>query len=369
MSNESVSQLEQTIAELRSQQVPSTQLIDALNVLTQELLNVDVQRALLTAKEAHVLSQLLRYPIGTTTSLTHLSWLHLQDGTFDAAVIEAHEALFYAESIRDYVLTVKAMFTVASAQRNAGNFKKAEAYWLKMLHLARVHSDNIRESDYLLELSRQYLERGDYQHALDHALQIHQLFLKLNDTRLAIVKNNVAFAMIKLGNSSDAVAWAMDALAICDPDWQVWRAEFLHTLGVAQLSLRQYDLAQTSLSESLAISQTSAGRIYTAAEVLMELAKLEIAHNRITGAFNKLDQALTLATAIKAVALQAEAHHALSRLYSIAHERTGADEHFEHYLHYRRSIESERMEKRINLFRIEAEVERRQVLWAQESLR
>ena len=369
MANESIPQLEQTISELRSQQVPSTQLIDALNALTQGLLNVDVQQALVLAKEARVLSGLLQYHIGTATSLAQLSWLHLQDGTFDAAVIEAHEALFYAEKQNDYALTANATLTIASAYQMANDFAKAEKHWHKALGLARANSYHEREADYLSELGVLYLEHGDYVCTIEYSLQAQSLYLETGDARLIIIKNNIALAFMKLSREDEAVTLAEGALKLCEPEWVVWRAEILHTLGVAHLSLSDYDLAQTYLSESLALSQTAAGRKYTAAEVLLDMSKLEIVHNRITGAFNKLDQALRLATEIKAVALQAEAHHALSRLYMIAHDRVGADEHFEHYLRYRRTVEYERVEKRMNLFRIEAEVERRQVLWAQEGLR
>ena len=133
MTNTDIYQLEQRVAELRSLDAPSMQLIDALNAWAQALSRIDVERALEITKEAHTLAYLLRHHTGVTASLARLSWLHLQDGAFDVAVLEAHQAQFMAEQLGDYVLTTRAIFVLATAQRMAGNYVKAETLWRSLL--------------------------------------------------------------------------------------------------------------------------------------------------------------------------------------------------------------------------------------------
>ena len=73
-----VVELEKHIAELRSQPAPSTELIDALNALVYRLMSMDVDRATSVAQEARTLSTLLQHHVGIATSMSRLSWLHMQ---------------------------------------------------------------------------------------------------------------------------------------------------------------------------------------------------------------------------------------------------------------------------------------------------
>ena len=359
-------QLEQQVTDLRSQGVPSTQLIDALNALAQALSWVDLQQALANAKEARLLSRQLQYRIGTATSLARLSWLHLEGGEFDAAVLEAREAQFLAEQMQDHLLSINATFVIACAQQLAGKYAQAESSWRQMLRLVRNQGDRAREADYLNALGLLHLEQTAYEDALENFAEAHSIFVDLADANAVAAKNNLALALTKLGRHAQAVTWVEQALAECDPEWQIWRAIFLHTLGVAHMNLRHYEQARTCFTESLGMSEMPAGRKQTAIEVLLDFSKLDLLGNNIPAAYDSLERALAVADAIKSVSLQADAHHALSRLYSLAHDSAHADEHYEHYLERRSHIERQRMEKQMNLIRVEAEAESRHALWLQE---
>ena len=222
--------LEQKVIELRLQRAPSPQLVDALNALALALWPVDLKRALAAAQEARAVAQLLGYHTGALTGLARMSWIHLQMGQFDAALLEAHEAQFFAERMDDYVLTLNAWHTIVFAYQLAADFKKAEAGWLKMLEIARAHGDTLREADYLMDIGNLYRDLGQYLRAIDLTLQAKNLYTTHKDDMLAMAQNNIAFYFAKLGFDDEALTWAEDALAHCNPDWAVWRAEFLKTL-------------------------------------------------------------------------------------------------------------------------------------------
>lgn len=148
--------LQAQIIKLRAQPAPSTELIDALNAQAQILSRSDVGQALSISKEAYTLARLLRHHHGVAISLARLSWLHLSDGLFDAAVMEAHEARYLAERMGDYVLVTRAIYVLAVSERMAGNFSRSETLWRELLAIARKHEDQMREAEYLNELEHAY---------------------------------------------------------------------------------------------------------------------------------------------------------------------------------------------------------------------
>jgi len=362
--------LERQVAELRSYHAASTQLVDALNTLALALWRVDLVRALSAAQEARILARLLGYHTGAATSLVRLSWIHLQSGEFDTAVREAHEAKRFAEQNADtYVLVLNARYTLARAYQLAGEFKKAEAAWQQMRAIARANNDTLREADYQFEAGLLYIEMRDYQRAFECALQAKDFYATLDDPRLATALNNMAFALTKLGHHDQALILAVDALARCDPERMVTRAEFLHTLGMIHLNRREHDLARACLDESLRISLSPSGQKYTAVEALTDIAKLETVGNNITVAVQTLERAAALAGEIHSHTLQAEAQQALSQLYLLLHDPAGANAHHERYIEHKFIAGIERVAKRVSLICIEAEVEGRHPVWAAQGLR
>ena len=372
-----VSQLERQLAELQSRPElsaeGSAQLIDTLVVLSSALTNSDVPRAIATAEEARTLSRRMYHPHAAATSLMRLSWLHLQSGAFESGVLEAREALFFGEQLQDYSLMAGATYVLASAQQLAGNYAKAENYWLELLNMAREHSDYAREADFLLCLGILHQEQNDFQRTLEYKLQAHSIYVSIGDSNHIAAKNNVAFAMTKLDQDESAVAWAMRALDGCETSWNGWRAMILHTLGTAYMNLRRYDQANACLREGLALSTESSGRKYTSAQILLDVSKLELVNNNVPAAFAALDRAAGLAREAHILYLEAEANHALFRLYSLMHVHDQANDYHAEYLRCRHQIGCKRMERQVSVIRVDAEVAHRehawQSTWAQESQR
>ncbi len=174
--------------------------------------------------------------------MARLSWLHLEVGTFDSAIIEAHQAQLLAEQIGDYVLVTRSIYVLATAQRMAGNYPKARLLWNELLRLTRAHADLAREADFLNALGDVFEDERDYSHALDHYRQAHDIYVSIDDAAHVTAKNNMADMLAKLGRNEEALAWANSAMQDCDLERHVWRAFILHTLGTVHLNLRQYQL-------------------------------------------------------------------------------------------------------------------------------
>lgn len=365
MEHNNLTQLNRQVAELRAMPAPSTQLIDALNAQAALLSVTDVPVAISVAKEAHALSRQLAYPLGAATSLVRLSWLHLQGGEFEASVVEAREALFLAERLNEYSLIVGATFVIASTQQQAGNYAKAEQHWLNLLKIARERGDRAREADYLSGLGILFQEQGDFSRTLQFKQSAHDIYVEIGDANHVLAKNNVAFALAKLGRSPEGLVWAGEALQTCNPDWRIWRAVILHTMGVVQLNLRQYAEARTAFTEALALSDAPSGRKQISAEVLLDVAKLELATNHVPAAFDALNRAVELAKDVKSAYLESEAHHALYRLHSLSNDASRATTQHGRYLDCRYELGCQRMEKQMLLIRAEAEAVNRQQLWMQ----
>jgi tetratricopeptide (TPR) repeat protein len=361
-----LAELERRISLLRTQATPSMQLIDALNDLVYLLQSVDIQRAIKVAQEAYGLSQLLRHHMGIAVSMSRLSWLYLQSGLFDAAVRDAHHALFLAEWFNDYLLITRANYVLAASHRMAGDYKKAEARWSKMLELARLHKDRMREADHLIALGYVFEKSGDLARAIEYYRSANDAYTEIDDPNHVLAKNNTAFALILLGRNEEGLVWVNVALQSCDPARQVWRGALLHTLGLAHLNLRQYDLARAELAESLEISRSPIGETEVAVRVLIDIAKLELVHNRLPDALAALAQAVNLAHKIHAVGLEADANEALFRLHTIVHDHVRANEYHERYLQLRAQVHADRVDKQMRLIRIEVEAEQQLPLWRRD---
>ncbi len=353
---------------LRSQPAPSIELIDALNTQAHILTRSDVGRALAISKEAYTLARLLHHHSGVAISLARLSWLHLSDGQFDAAVMEAHEARFLAEKLNDYVLVTRAIYVLGVAERIAGNVSRSESLWRELLALARAHGDRGREADYYNELGVLFLGAGNYPKALEHYEQAHQAHVALDDIYHVYDKNNIADVLVKLGRPDEAMQWVTAALAACDNSWQVWRAQFLHTAGVIHMHTARLALAKSCLDESLMISLSKAGNKETGVFALLDIGRLALVNNQIHEAICKFEDAIALAREIQALLQLREAHKMLNRLYRSMHSEELADQHHEAVVQLDNQLNTSRMTRQVGLMRMDAELEDRRLQWSQEFL-
>lgn len=361
-------QLKARIAALRAQPAPSIELIDALNAQAHLLSRFDVAQALSISKEAYTLARLLQHHNGVAISLARLSWLHLSDGLFDAAVMEAHEARFLAERLNDYVLVTRAIYVLAVAERMAGNVLRSEMLWRELLALARAKHDLGREADYLNELGVLFVHSGDFAQALEHYELAHGAHVAINDIHHIYDKNNIADVLVRLGRAGEAMRWITQALDGCDPEWQVWRAQFLHTAGVVYMQTKHLEQARRFFSESLVISRSSAGSKETAVFVLLDLGRLALLNNHLHEAICRFEEAITLAKDIQLPLQLREAHKMLHRLYRSNRSDVLADVHHEAVVQLDNHLNTTRMTRHMAIYRIEAELQQRRLQWAQELL-
>ncbi len=359
--------LEAQVAAWRSAPAPSIELVDGLVGLTRTYTHTNLLRALTCAKEALAFARLLRYPAGVAESLVRLSWLHLQMGEFDAAVLAAREGHFLAQRLQDYSLITGALSMIARTQQLAENFVQAERQWQELLDMAYAHNDSVRQADFLTMLGILYKDHGRYQEALEREILAHEIYAASGDANHIVAKNNIATTLIRLSRYDDALAWAEQALAACHPSLRIWHASILHTLGVVRMHLRQHAEAFEHMNASLALSCAEGGRLQTATEVLLDLSKLALIRNQLPEAFDALYRAVDYAQRVGATKLQADAHHALYRLYTLSRSTDLANEHHEHHLQLQHQLGCKRMQWQIEIIRIDAQANQQQPVWLQES--
>jgi tetratricopeptide (TPR) repeat protein len=359
-------QLQQQVESLRAQPAPSNELIDALNAQAQLLSRSDVGRALEISKEAYTLARLLQHHNGIAISLARLSWLHLNEGLFDAAVLEAHEARFLAERLGDYVLVTRAIYVLGVAERMAGNVSRSEGLWQELLKLAREQGDRGREADYLNELGVLFVSAGNDARALAHYELAHQLHVELDHINHIHDKNNIADVLVRLGRAKEAMPWAAQALAACDPSWQVWRAQFLHTAGVIHMQTQHAALAKSYFDESLRISLSKAGSKECAVYVLFDQGRLALLDHQLHDAICKFEEALTLAKDIHSILQLREAHKMLQRMYRSMRSEELANVHHEAGVQLDNQLNTTRMSRQMGLIRMDAELNQHRQRWSQE---
>lgn len=361
-------QLQAQIMQLRARPAPSTELIDALNAQAQLLSRSDVGQAMALSKEAYTLARLLRHHHGVAISLARLSWLHLSDGMFDAAVMEAHEARYLAERLGDPVLVMRAIYVLAIAERMAGNFSRAESLWRESLALARARGDKLREADYLNEMGVLSVHMGNYVEAYEYYEQAHQAHALLGHVNHINDKNNIADVLVRLGRTEEAMTWVAAALAACDPGWQVWRAQFLHTAGVVHMQTNRLSLAKSCFDESLSISLSKAGSKEVGVFALLDLGRLALLSNQLHEAICKFEDAVRLAGEIQSVTQLREAHKMLNRLYRSTRSDALADVHHEAVVQLDNQLNTTRMSRQMSMMRVDIELRDRRLQWSQELL-
>jgi tetratricopeptide (TPR) repeat protein len=366
--NSELDRLQAQISQLRAQPAPSMELIDALNARAHLLTRSDVGQAMALSKEAYTLARLLQHHHGVAISLARLSWLHLSDGIFDAAVMEAHEARYLAERLGDHVLVMRSVYVLAVAERMAGNYSRAESLWRELLALTRAHDDKSREADYLNELGVLFVHMGNYADALEYYEQAHHAHVALGQVNHIHDKNNIADVLVKLGRAEEAMPWVTAALAACEADWQVWRAQFLHTAGVIHMQTHRRVLAKSCFDESLSISLSSAGSKETGVFALLDLGRLALLNNQLHEAICRFEDAVKLANEIQSIGQMREAHKMLNRLYRSTRSEALADVHHEAVVQLDHQLNTTRMSRQMSIMRIDAELRDSRRQWSQELL-
>lgn len=365
MGNTFIQQLEQQVASLQAAPASSTQLVDALNELAHAYYSLDIHKGLDTAGAACQLARHLLYPQGEADSLINLSWLLIQDGKLDSAYVQAEHALFIANQLGDKRRQVQSTHMLAVIHYEAGNYQKAESFWLDLLAKAREAGDRRRQADYLTALGILHQEQSNLALAYDHKRLAHEIYVELDDPNQVISLNNLAYLLTRMGQHDKALMLASEALRRCSIKSQSWRSMILHTLGLIHLHQQSYEEARrlfdSSITLSLHLNKQQAIRS------LIDLAKLEWeCHNR-PDACNALTQALEIADEIKSIKLQGQAHQCLYRYYLQMKAYAAASRHHEQSLACDHALGCKRMEKQVQIMRANATVLNAKSGWSHDS--
>jgi tetratricopeptide (TPR) repeat protein len=144
---------------------------------------------------------------------------------------------------------------LTSLDQQHGQYKSAERGWLDLLASACRMSDLSRKADYLNALGILYGELRDHAQSLCYyqaALQIH---IQQDSGLAPLFCNNIADALVQLGNYAEASAFCAKALSTCPEAFVSWRSAMLGTLGKIFLATGEIAQAIHAFEESIRTHQ------------------------------------------------------------------------------------------------------------------
>jgi tetratricopeptide (TPR) repeat protein len=324
--------LQERIENLRSLDIPSMELVDAINALALELQEIDRQQCLALCQEAISISLLLKYEEGEAQAHNRLGWLRMQEGQLDIAMRHAMRAASLAELANNQRLQCGALYVSASVHQRVGNMSFALRDWFKLLHTAYKSSDLGYEADAYSQLGILYREEKDYQEAIDCYKQALKRYVALGDAREMHVLNNLANACACMADGAQALVYARLALDKCPSDWPAIRANFIDTLGRACLANDSPRLALAQFESGIKLYQMArvTGQVNADSVIAMLYQGASLALRKL-GQFHqaahKLDLALTEAERASDHPLQVEIHTDLASLMSLLGAKEMAQHH------------------------------------------
>lgn len=340
---------------------PSQELVDVLNALARSVSANDPARAQSLSKRALKISSCLTYRQGEAKALTFLSWLCFLEGHADLALTRALNAEAVARLAREPELEGHALYMVALVQDQVGNFAEATKAHQKMVAIARETGDGLLEANALMAMGMQNSQQGNHKKALENFLQTLALFRRIdaNNDRQVMALNNIASALIEMGDVLHALPYAQKAVAQCDPENIRAYTMSLQTLGQVYAEMGQLNNALSHYQRVVDINTLAAenGQITDhefLAKVQLHIAKVQRALNQRECAFVALQRALEVAQAIDAKPLLVQVHDQLSKAYRETGEIALALAHAEQRESVRASFRQVIMERQDKVIRLMA---------------
>lgn len=170
--------------------VPSdTGKVLLLNKLVNALREKDNIRALMFAREAKNLAELLRYKRGLAHALENLGWIYYRNGDFSKSLDISTQALKLSEELKD------------------------------MAGIARC----------LISIAAIHFEQKQYRHAIRHFKKAYIVSEEIGDKyTMARSINNTAYALVKLEQIDSAYAVAKNALGLSNISGDPYMIAFAH---------------------------------------------------------------------------------------------------------------------------------------------
>ncbi len=281
-------------------------------------------------------------------------------------------ALDLAKREKSEDLEAEALNNIGVTYEAQGSYDEALAYESQALALRKKLGDSSKIANTLNTLGIIYDERGDYEKALSHYFDARKIYEGLHDeSKIAMVMTNIGIVLRAQKEYEQVISYYRQAMAIYQKLGNKFGQAACHSnLGAVYLSLTRYDsaiyysllaseefeaqnvrqfLATTLSNAAIAYAkseQTEKAKFYFAKAkklheeynnkkelsfTLSQLARLEAKQGNKAEALAYGEQALNIATSIKAMEQIMQAHEALAESKAKAADFRGAyREHIEY---------------------------------------
>ena len=240
------------------------QKVDFLNQISELCLTYDLSLSLKSAKEASELSQRINYPEGLAMANKWLGKGNTARGKTSEALSSFMDALETYKVLNDSIDMADVYKNLANVYSNNGNSREAMRYYDIAMKIYQSLDDVRGEGDVLNNIGTIYLSMSDSDSALYYLEQSQLSYREIQDkSGMATTYTNMGFAYALKNEYEKAITYYQMSYDLAlELDAKETIATALQNIGDGYMNLGDFDLAESNVKASLAISETE-GYIYT----------------------------------------------------------------------------------------------------------
>ncbi len=258
-----------------------------------------------------------------------------------------------------------------------GDYTKSLEYFYDALGLYQDIGDGKGVGNLLNNVGTVYFEWEEYELALDYFLQAEEKLLAFGfENNMAMVLNNIAGVYVKLGQYARGLDYFFLSYYTAKEQGEDYRFKQLYNIGYSYYKLGDYELAETYLRESLAISQAR-NHSKDMSMAFTQIAKVHIQREEYRKGLENINRSMDIAHADNLLEEQKNNYLLLSEVYEHTGDHTTALKYHKQFFHINDSIfnsekhrqirelqilyETEKSEREIHLLRVEREYQNLQI--------
>ncbi len=217
----------------------------------------DPQKAVQYGQEALILAE--KFPVSRQqmTLLNRLSTAYSRLGDFKPAEDYANKAIHIAEKIRHKIGEAEGWLNLGEVNKNYGEYQRAIDYLEKARNLYQETNHKKGLGTYFSNISYLYMRIGDYSSALDYALKAHEIFEEIGDYNgLALATKNIGLSYFFMKEWEKAQQYLARALEYYERGGDQWGiAVVLTNIGYNYIQSGNHEKALKYLNRSLQIAR------------------------------------------------------------------------------------------------------------------
>ncbi len=231
------------------------QRIDILVLMTLEMRNEDVERALVMAEEIIERSEAIKYAKGIGNGHNHKGACYWLMAEYEDGLDELTAAHAIALEINDKDLEAKALNNFGRIYRKLGEMANALRNFESALEINEALGNELNQTINLTNISNLYYDLGDYDTALEYAMKCLPIFERYNNLpRLIDIYNTLGDIYFKKENHTEALNYFTKNQQLTEDNTT---NRYLADSGVGKVLFKmgKYDEAKELLTNALVNSQ------------------------------------------------------------------------------------------------------------------